>query len=112
MNPELIQNVFDWGKEKGLHQDTLQPQFVKLVEELGELAAAIARDNQSDIIDAVGDMLVVLIQLGGSYSKQLDPDDYAHLGPRFLECCLYQAWLEIRDRKGKTVNGTFIKEEK
>jgi hypothetical protein len=56
-------------------------------------------------------MLVVLIQLGGSYAKSIDHDDYEHFGPQFLDSCLYQAWLEIKNRKGKTVDGTFIKEE-
>ena len=111
MNKELINNVYNWGKEKGLHQSDPRPQFIKLTEELGELAAAIARDDSSQVIDAVGDMLVVLIQFGGSFTKVwADESDHNRLGEHFLEACLYQAWLEIRDRKGKTVNGTFIKE--
>jgi NTP pyrophosphatase (non-canonical NTP hydrolase) len=113
MNQQLINNVFQWGAEKNLHQPDLRPQFIKLTEELGELAAAIARDNQSEIMDAVGDMLVVLIQLGGSYAVALDDEeDRYRFGPAFLEICLDYAWREISLRTGKTVNGTFIKDEK
>ena len=110
MNQDLINKVYIWGRDKGLHQPDLRPQFIKLTEELGELAAAIARDDRSAVVDAVGDMLVVMIQLGGSVAEAwADDDDHNRLGQHFLEACLHQAWLEIRDRKGETVNGTFIK---
>jgi NTP pyrophosphatase (non-canonical NTP hydrolase) len=100
---ELTHLVLDWGKERNLHTSgDLQPQFVKLVEEMGELAAGIARKDDQAIVDAVGDMLVVLTNLGACH----DPN-HADV---YLEECLAAAWEEIKDRQGKTVNGTFIKD--
>ena len=69
------------------------------MEELGETAGAILKHKKTDeVIDGIGDIFVTVIIL----SKQLglDPTE-----------CLEHAWNEIKDRKGKTVNGTFIKQE-
>ena len=69
------------------------------MEELGETAGAILKNKEkSEIIDGIGDTLVTVIIL----AKQLG------LNPTE---CLESAWNEIKDRKGKTVDGTFIKEE-
>ena len=38
-------------------------QRLKLWEEFGELNAAVARDNRDDVVDAIGDMCVVMIIL-------------------------------------------------
>lgn len=61
MNKELIEKVRTWSVERGL--DTADPikQRLKLWEEFGELNAAIARNSREDAIDAIGDMLVVMI---------------------------------------------------
>ena len=61
MNKELIEKVRTWSVERGL--DTANPtkQRLKLWEEFGELNAAIARDDRAGAIDAIGDMLVVMI---------------------------------------------------
>ena len=106
MNQSLIENVFEWGKAKGLHTEDLRPQTIKLMEEMGELAAGVARDDEELIMDAVGDALVVMIQFGGSFAKThpVEPE-------YFLEACLNKAWQEIKDRKGSTVDGIFVKEE-
>jgi NTP pyrophosphatase (non-canonical NTP hydrolase) len=64
---------------------------------LGELASAMGKNDIVNIIDAIGDVQVVLIILAAQYD--LDVDD-----------CLNTAYLQIKDRKGKTVNGIFIKE--
>jgi NTP pyrophosphatase (non-canonical NTP hydrolase) len=64
---------------------------------LGELASAMGKGDIVNIIDAIGDIQVVLIILAAQYD--LDVDD-----------CLNTAYLQIKDRKGKTVNGIFIKE--
>ena len=69
------------------------------MEELGETAGAILKHKKTDeVIDGIGDIFVTVIIL----SKQLglDPTE-----------CLEHAWNEIKDRKGKTIDGTFIKEE-
>jgi len=65
--------------------------------EVGELASAVAKDNEDATVDAIGDVLVTIIIL----SAQLE------LSPWY---CLESAYEEIRNRKGKTVDGVFIKE--
>ena len=50
------------------------------------------------VIDGIGDVLVTLIIVA------------EQLGLTLTEC-LAVAYLEIKDRKGRLVNGTFIKEE-
>jgi NTP pyrophosphatase (non-canonical NTP hydrolase) len=71
---------------------------VKTVEELGELASALLKRDEKKIIDGIGDATVCLIIL----AKQLD-FSFAY--------CLQEAYTEIKDRKGETKDGTFIKEQ-
>lgn len=97
---ELIDNITQWADDKGiLVSDNIPQQTMKIMEELGETAGAILKNKKTDeVIDGIGDIFVTVIIL----SKQLglDPTE-----------CLEHAWNEIKDRKGKTVNGTFIKQE-
>ena len=97
---ELIDNITQWADDKGiLVSDNIPQQTMKVMEELGETAGAILKNKEkSEIIDGIGDTLVTVIIL----AKQLG------LNPTE---CLESAWNEIKDRKGKTVDGTFIKEE-
>ena len=97
---ELIENITQWADDKGiLVPDNAPKQSMKIMEELGETMGAILKGKKTDeVIDGIGDILVTVIIL----SKQLG------LNPTE---CLESAWNEIKDRKGKTVNGTFIKEE-
>ena len=69
-----------------------------MMEELGEFADALLKEDKDDMQDALGDMQVVLINL-------------AHLAGFNLENCLETAWNEIKDRKGSMKNNTYIKEE-
>lgn len=96
---QLIIKVKEWGKARGLDKSDPYRQAVKLQEEVGELAAAILRDEFIEQEDAVGDILVVLINL----CVELDISD--------IDDCLWCAYDEIKDRKGKTVDGVFIKQE-
>ena len=96
---ELIAKVKEWGKARGLDKSDPYRQAVKLQEEVGELAAAILRNDYIEQEDAVGDILVVLINL----CVELDISD--------IDDCLWCAYDEIKDRKGKTVDGVFIKDE-
>lgn len=73
-------------------------QFVKLMEEAGELAAAIARGKQDEFEDAIGDMFVVLTIMAAQTGIP-------------IEECIGKAWSEIKDRKGRMHNGTFVKED-
>lgn len=94
----MKEKVLEWAEPKGLLNPQFAPkQFMKLVEEVGELSNAMLKDNKTGIIDALGDVSVVLIIL----AEQLGFD---------LDTCLECAYNEIKDRKGQTLNGTFIKE--
>ena len=90
--------VLKWADERGLLKAENAPrQMLKLIEEVGELAGAMAKNKQGDIVDAIGDIQVVLIIL----SKQLGID--------YKECLIY-AYNEIKERKGKLINGVFVKD--
>lgn len=95
---DITGNVKQWFIDRGLDEADPTKQMLKLFEELGELASGMARNNGSEIIDALGDIQVVLIGL----SMQLGLD---------LETCLEFAYNEIKDRKGKLINGVFVKEQ-
>ncbi|GGP07320.1 MazG-like family protein [Oceanobacillus neutriphilus] len=87
-----------WAIDRNL--DTADPfkQMAKLAEEHGELAASLAKGRKkAKVKDAVGDMYVVLTIL----CMQLGID---------IEDCIEAAYEEIADRKGKMINGVFVKE--
>lgn len=110
-----VSDVLNWGKERGIHSSDLRPQFIKLVEELGELAEGIIKKDQWKIEDAVGDMLVVLTNFGACVATLLYPSDIEaqeKYAQNFLGHCLHEAWLVIKVRKGWTNEGVFIKEER
>lgn len=94
-----IQKIQNWAAERNIDgfENRFQ-QLAKLSEEVGELSGAILKQKNEEIIDAIGDIQVVLIIL----SKQLDVD---------YNDALETAWNVIKNRNGKTVNGTFIKSE-
>lgn len=94
---DLIKAIENWADERGL-TDYSPKQAMKLNEEVGELYEGILKERPDQIKDSIGDIQVVLIIL----AKQLDID---------YQSALQSAWEVISDRKGKTVNGTFIKEE-
>ena len=97
---ELQTATLDWASARGiLEHSTPQAQCLKGLEELGELAAGIARNDGAIIADALGDVLVVQIIL-------------AELCGLDLVACLAGAYDEIRLRKGRmSPNGIFIKED-
>ena len=94
---ELVKLVEEWAREKNLDNAEPEKQMLKVVEEVGEVAAALARNNKNDLRDGIGDVVVTLVIL----AIQNDMDLYE---------CLNQAYNEIKDRKGKNVNGVFVKE--
>lgn len=92
-------NTINWGKRKGIIGNaTMYSQFTKVVEELGELARAIFKQDRAMIIDAMGDVQVTLILLA-----EIIGIDY--------HGSLKVAYNEIANRKGKIVNETFVKEQ-
>ena len=93
-------NIRDWAKQRGLYKKgDSKTQYVKLQEEAGELAKALLKNDKPEIKDAIGDIVVVLTNL-------------AHLEKLTIEECIDAAYTEISNRKGKMVNGTFVKDEK
>lgn len=97
---EVIERlVHDWADDRQLMESTdTKTQALKFFEEAGELAGAILRDDREKMIDGVGDVLVTLTNVTRK----------AELGR--LADCFWAAYKEIKDRKGKTVNGNFVKE--
>ncbi|RHH54962.1 MazG-like family protein [Enterococcus casseliflavus] len=93
---ELVELVEQWAKNKGLDKAEPSKQMLKVVEETGEVAAALARNDQDALRDGIGDVAVTLIIL----ALQNDMDLYE---------CLNLAYDEIKGRTGKMVNGVFVK---
>lgn len=94
---ELSESVIKWANDKNLLEpENHKSQYLKFIEESGELAQGILKNNEDLIEDSLGDVLVTLIIL----AEQLDHD---------LVECLETAYNEIKDRQGRTVDGTFIK---
>lgn len=92
-------NVLEWAKERDLiHEENAPKQLIKLQEEVGELCSAYLKGNKAEQIDAIGDIRVVLTIL----SEQLNLD---------IDTCFDIAYNEIKNRKGVTKNGTFIREK-
>jgi NTP pyrophosphatase (non-canonical NTP hydrolase) len=92
---ELIR---EWAKERGLYdKGNATTQYVKLQEEAGELAKALLKNDQPEVIDAIGDMVVVLTNL--AYMRGVN-----------IESCISSAYDVISKRTGKMVNGTFVKD--
>jgi NTP pyrophosphatase (non-canonical NTP hydrolase) len=94
----LFERVEQWSKDKGLDKAAPEKQFLKVIEEVGEVAAAMARNDRPEIVDGLGDTLVTLIIL----SQQLG----VNLGD-----ALFSAYGVIQGRTGKMVDGVFVKSE-
>jgi NTP pyrophosphatase (non-canonical NTP hydrolase) len=94
---QLTVNIENWATFRGLDKAQPEKQMLKLIEEVGELAQGLAKDNLDQVIDSIGDVYVVLTIL----SLQLGLD---------IDRCVATAFDEIKDRKGKMVNGVFVKE--
>lgn len=95
---EHFRNIRGWAEARNLIQgSTPEKQFVKLVEETGELAAGIMRKNRGAIMDGIGDAVVVLTILAAQHGVT-------------IEECIDAAWDEIKDRKGRMIDGVFVKE--
>ena len=90
--------IREWAKERGLYDkgDT-KTQTLKLMEEAGEICRAVLKQDKQQIIDGIGDCVVVLTNL-------------AYLTGFTIEECIGAAYEEIKDRTGKMDNGTFKKD--
>ena len=96
------ENIFEcirmWADERGLYdKGDPKTQYIKLMEETGEIGRAILKDDTAEIIDGIGDAVVVLTNL-------------AELCGVPIEECIQEAYNVISKRTGKMVNGTFVKD--
>tara|TARA_R100000808_G_C2145223_1_gene153046 strand:+ start:1886 stop:2266 length:381 start_codon:yes stop_codon:yes gene_type:complete len=93
---DYIRKVSRWHRDRNLIDgSTDKDQALKLLQELGELSDSICKGK--DISDDIGDMLVVMINI-------------VERNNLTLTHCLKQAWMDIKDRRGRMVDGIFIKE--
>ena len=87
-----------WANDRGLYDGgDAKTQALKLVEEVGETCKAILKQDEPEIIDGIGDCVVVLVNL-------------AELTGTPIEKCIDAAYNEIKGRTGKMSNGTFKKD--
>ena len=149
---QLIKNIEQWAEDRNLIEgSTPQKQFIKLMEEFGELCSGVAKNKPDVIKDSIGNCFVVMVILNKQVGKQSrgmeffsfgNPDmsdftideivsdlaDYAahgyerpfpvglglsHIADVYqlnFEDCIRQAYNEIKDRKGRMVDGVFVKE--
>jgi NTP pyrophosphatase (non-canonical NTP hydrolase) len=94
---ELIEKVQSWAVERNIdNPENWSKQYVKVVEELGELGSAILKSRRVEELDGFGDVLVTIIIL--ALQRGVD-----------LEAALGDAYSEISGRTGQTVGGVFVK---
>ena len=98
MQPTQFDLIRDWADERGLYENgDPKTQALKLVEEVGETCRAILKEDHDEVIDGIGDCVVVLTNL-------------AELVGVSIEECIASAYGVISKRTGKMVNGTFVKD--
>jgi len=90
--------IRDWAEERGLYANgDPKTQALKLVEEVGETCRAILKEDYEEVVDGIGDCVVVLTNL-------------AELMDISIEDCIAAAYDEIKDRTGQMENGTYKKD--
>jgi len=98
LNPSQFDLIRKWANDRGLYDGgDPKTQALKLVEEVGETCRAILKEERNEVIDGIGDCVVVLTNL-------------AELCGTSIETCTEYAYNEIKDRTGKMVNGTYKKD--
>ena len=91
--------IRNWARDRNLYQKgDSKTQYIKLMEEAGELAQALLKQDKAEIKDAIGDMVIVLANL-------------SELEGFKIEDCIDESFNVISKRTGKMVNGTFVKDE-
>ena len=95
---DVYEKILGWAKDRNLIEGSdIKSQLLKTLSELGELADAVNKDRITEIIDGIGDVVVTLVIVAAQ--KGLD-----------FHSCVEAAYDDIKDRKGKMINGVFIKE--
>lgn len=131
---ELIKEfdpIRQWAYLRGLYKTgDVKTQLVKLQEEVGELAKAILEDNRHDVVDAIGDCVIVLTNLaslaeqhfcsrcpnkhemGSIVDNQISRLKCEDCRKLSIEHCINKSFDMIRNRTGKMNNGTFVKDRR
>ena len=95
---DIFNCIREWANERGLYEKgDPKTQYIKLMEETGEIGRAILKNDTEQIIDGIGDAVVVLTNL-------------AELCGVPIEECIQEAYNVISKRTGKMINGTFVKD--
>tara|TARA_B100000676_G_C17594124_1_gene588619 strand:+ start:209 stop:649 length:441 start_codon:yes stop_codon:yes gene_type:complete len=93
---DYVKKIVGWHHDRNLIEGSSdKDQFCKLIQEAGELSDNICKGK--DVSDDIGDMIVVLLNI-------------AERNKLSLTDCLSKAWDDIKDRKGRMVDGIFVKE--
>jgi len=96
---EIQDSVTQWAHDRNLIEGTTSDkQFVKLIEEAGEVAECIAKDMPNLLMAEIGDMLVVLNNICVQNDTTLNE-------------CFEMAWNKIKYRRGKMIDGYYVKED-
>ena len=95
----IVNQIIQWHKDRNLIEgSTDKDQVLKLAQELGELSDNVCKNNHPMLIaDDLGDMMVVMLNI--MYRNELT-----------IDLCLQKAYDSIKDRKGKMIDGIFVKE--
>lgn len=96
---EVEMDILRWAEDRRIiPNSTPAAQFMKAVSEMGELSDAITKNDLEAAQDAVGDVMVCLVNM----CALLDLD---------VVDCMAHAYNEIKDRKGTMLpSGVFVKE--
>tara|TARA_B110000211_G_C13690476_1_gene382873 strand:- start:290 stop:583 length:294 start_codon:yes stop_codon:yes gene_type:complete len=90
------EKIVQWHRDRNLIDGaTDKDQVCKLIQEVGELSDNVCKGK--NVADDIGDCIVVLINIAERNGLTLDD-------------CLSTAWDDIKDRRGRMVDGIFIKE--
>ena len=93
---DLINKVVEWHEDRNLIDGaTDKDQVLKLIQEVGELSDSVCK--QQDVRDDIGDCLVILINIAARNETT-------------IEDCLELAYNDIKDRKGRMIDGIFVKD--
>jgi NTP pyrophosphatase (non-canonical NTP hydrolase) len=93
---ELSKLIIQWHHDRNLiNGSTDKDQVLKLMQELGELSDSVCKGK--DVKDDLGDMMVVMLNIMERQGVT-------------MEECLLTAYNDIKDRKGRMVDGIFVKE--
>lgn len=95
---ELVNKIEQWSTNKGLDQAESSKQMLKVVEEIGEIAAALARGDMDALKDGIGDGVITLTIL-------------AQQNGMTVQDCTQTAYNVIAGRTGKMIDGVFVKSE-